>query len=914
MMLRRIVVITGLSVAIGTGWAGGSELQPRQPVPKTPTVMLRVPENATGRLIVKFNDEIKARPLADGSLRSLSMASLEDAEAVFKRFHLVARPAINHPPAKLAALEARAAKFSGRAQPDLAGMMYVDGPRGSLLDAARALNDLEQVEFVELEEVPRLMQEDPDCGTGDWPDTGDCYAPGGNGNAFCNEEACCRLICDNLDPYCCAEDDDNIGVWDFLCAAHANWLCTNGDHCLSPLNGSCFEIHFTAGCNNQECCETVCGLDDRCCVYGWDEVCVELARDNCVNIPDSGPTPDFEILQGYKTFGSWGDTVPEDLQAFVPMVGPVPFAGYGGHGWNMQDPDDEYGGLHGLAQELLEVYGVDGMGLGNLSWGKTVKVAVIEWAYWGPEPYTDSNDNGQHDPGEAYSDLNDNGQWDIGHEDLDVILEPGQTLIQIPELTSPNHGTACLSIIGGVDNGFGVTGIAPDAQTYFFPLTSVEEGPRSLTAWTSAMDMLDYGDVISCSYGPGPPIGNLNNSGSSWTLIRMATDLGITCCIAAGNDCYNLDDAPDLGDSGGLVIGAASPGFPWYRLAFSNFCTEPDNVRSNIVHAKAWGEIVTAAGYGLLFNGDGDPLRSYTPLFNGTSAAAPQVAGLIACLQGLAKQFYGIPLTPGQIRFILGCPGTVPTPLRLFLNGGFGDMDCGLDVDPAEGPNMAGVYPEPVDAAATMLTQDGGGFNDSPLIDSVHILRGNHIFGNGYSVKGTDDWYLIVESKYTERNDGPDGGYSDGSGHSGLISTDPLDPNGPAGQVKYLATGQIVDLMVVGHADIPIVNSLQVTTEIQYPGQTTLLLVELYDWQDMRWQFADVVQLTSDGGGGDILNNHAAYSASRYVRGSDDKIFIRLWTFGLGGWAGGDGTDSYELRVDWVNLEVSELWDAYNDG
>ena len=204
MMLRRIIVVAGLAVAVGSCWADASGLQPRQPTSKTPTVMLQVPENATGRLIVKFRDEIKARPQAGGSLRSLTQTSLDEVEVVLKRFRLTARPSINHSPAKLAALEARAAKLSGRAQPDLAGMLYVDGPRGNLLDAAKALNDLDQVEFVQIEDIPQIMQEEPDCGI---VGTGDCFDPAGNGTPFCDNEGCCRFICDQLDPYCCAEDD-----------------------------------------------------------------------------------------------------------------------------------------------------------------------------------------------------------------------------------------------------------------------------------------------------------------------------------------------------------------------------------------------------------------------------------------------------------------------------------------------------------------------------------------------------------------------------------------------------------------------------------------------------------------------------------------------------------------------------------
>jgi hypothetical protein len=36
------------------------------------------------------------------------------------------------------------------------------------------------------------------------------------------------------------------------------------------------------------------------------------------------------------------------------------------------------------------------------------------------------------------------------------------------------------------------------------------------------------------------------SSESNWTIIRLASDLGITTCIAAGNSCCNLDDGPQF--------------------------------------------------------------------------------------------------------------------------------------------------------------------------------------------------------------------------------------------------------------------------------------------------------------------------------------------------------------------------------
>lgn len=919
--LRRVLFVASLLIVAGTCLADQAGLKPRQVVPKTPTVALKLPEAATGRLVVKFADELKARPTVSGEVRSEASADLSRIQAVLQKYYLKARPLFNHPDPVLKSLEARAASISGKAQPDLAGMMYVDGSRRVLLQAARALNNLEEVEYVEFEVTPRPTQEDPDCGTGDWDDTLSCFIDNNN-TPFCNDEDCCREICDNIDPYCCQEDDDSVGVWDYVCAAYANLICVTGDYdrCASPMNGSCFEPHIFAGCRNETCCNIICAddIDPTCCQASWDLICVFLAESLCQD-DGGGPTPDFEDLQAYKIGASWrAEGIPAELAPFVPLVGGVSFyTGYDGEGWNMQDPNDPYGGLHGLAEELMDEYGV---GDENMSYGSSIKVGVIGSSFYGPEPYEDDNGNGQWDAGESYSDLNNDGEYSRGHEDLrQVRVEEGQTLIQVPELTFPNHGTAVLSIIDAADNGKGVTGIAPDCESWYFPITSVEEGPRNSTAWASAMSVLDIGDVICATYFPPGDARNLNNAQASWTLIRMAADLGITCVIAAGNECANLDEAPDLGDAGSLVVGACSPGFPFYRLPQSNFGTTSTIAVSNTVHIKAWGDVVVAAGYGDL-HWTGDPLRSYTASFGLTSAAAPQIAGLVACLQGFAKQYYGIPLMPEQIRAVLGVPADIPDPSRTLFIGGFGDTaDCGYDVDPNEGPNWIGHYPDVVTCASRLITgsehDEWTGFNGSPLIDEIGILRGEHIYGNTFSVKESENSYLIVRSLFTQPGDGPSGGGEPGSQHSPFSGSSGFSGSGPGSEVGYYGSGQVVDLMAIGHSDIDVVNSLRVTTELGYPGNITVLLVEIYNWDIMAWQFISAELMSAGDDDSDNTYAQVATYANRFVRPSDDKVFIRFWTLGLTGGMQGDGDlgGIYDLKTDWVNLEVSEDFDAFVD-
>ena len=416
-----------------------------------------------------------------------------------------------------------------------------------------------------------------DCGE---DAAGDCYDVTGNVTPFCDDMDCCELIC-TLDPFCCEED----GVWDVYCAAQANILCSipvqfggDGDRCASFLNGSCFEpfpVHdynWTAtqwGCQNETCCNIVVAVDPFC-TFGWDIVCANLARAMCSPPPPTTATPDYELYQGYLSSGSWDGSIFADIEPYLPEVGALglgqylwaytgegyalridgePFDDVNGNGW--RDPDesfDDYGwdglpltydygedngvwdepsGLRGLGDQLLnQDPPVDCTGQGNLTEGETIKVAVIDFAFW-PD-----------------------------HEDLDVTIERGQSLLLIEEITFPDHGTGLLSIINAIDNrdpgvSGGVTGIVPDADAYFYPLTSIEEGAREISAWVSAIAELGPGDVICTAYEKLIPTYNPNNDPVIAPLIAAATDRGISVVIAAGDRCTELSSAAlDQGTDG----------------------------------------------------------------------------------------------------------------------------------------------------------------------------------------------------------------------------------------------------------------------------------------------------------------------------------------------------------------------------
>ncbi len=160
---RRVALARGQAARQPAG-GGALQLAAREPLTKQPTAVLWVPSTATGRLIVKFNDAIRARPDSAGrSIRSQTDLPVDGLQAVIQQFGVRFVKLLNHPDAQLAKLEAQAAAISGKSQPDLAGMMYVDGIEDdeTLLAVAKALNNLAIVEFVEIEVPARPVATPP---------------------------------------------------------------------------------------------------------------------------------------------------------------------------------------------------------------------------------------------------------------------------------------------------------------------------------------------------------------------------------------------------------------------------------------------------------------------------------------------------------------------------------------------------------------------------------------------------------------------------------------------------------------------------------------------------------------------------------------------------------------------------------
>ncbi|MBL9149559.1 MAG: hypothetical protein JNM94_12790 [Phycisphaerae bacterium] len=160
----------------------------------------------------------------------------------------------------------------------------------------------------------------PECPPVDnCPGVGDCCDA--HASPGCTDEACCNAVCD-ADPTCCENG------WDGACVALVNTQCAPGfcgpvcgdtvcepgetwpecpecppvDNC--PNAGSCCEEHAGGGCNDENCCDTVCTADPTCCDSSWDASCVGDAVRLC-DLCDTNPQP--ADLDGDGSVG------PEDL-------------------------------------------------------------------------------------------------------------------------------------------------------------------------------------------------------------------------------------------------------------------------------------------------------------------------------------------------------------------------------------------------------------------------------------------------------------------------------------------------------------------------------------------------------------------------------------------------------------------------
>jgi len=280
------------------------------------------------------------------------------------------------------------------------------------------------------------------------------------------------------------------------------------------------------------------------------------------------------------------------------------------------------------------------------------------------------------------------GAWRFGHEDL--LQNQGGVIggSQSSDLGWRNHGTAVVGVFGADENAFGVTGIAPLANTRAISIFAANGSANSANAIRQAADALGAGDIILIElHRPGPDGNGSGQDGfiavewwpDDFAAISYAFSRGVIVIEAAGNGARNLDAAvfnqrPNgfpvtwrnpfntaNPQSGAVFVGAGAPppgthsrdhGPDRSRLAFSNYGARLD--------VQGWGREVTTAAYGDIQGGANEDLW-YTDTFSGTSSASPIIVGAVACIQGALRAASRPLLTPTSARSILRGTGSAQT-------------------------------------------------------------------------------------------------------------------------------------------------------------------------------------------------------------------------------------------------------------
>jgi serine protease len=250
--------------------------------------------------------------------------------------------------------------------------------------------------------------------------------------------------------------------------------------------------------------------------------------------------------------------------------------------------------------------------------------------------------------------------WNFTHEDLgqsSAILIAGTPRFSTD---NNNHGTAVLGILVARDNGFGVTGGAPDAivrvASPYFVLDY-----RPADAIAAASNYADPGDVILLEQQvDGPASGSTDYVPVEWITsvrdaIQVATQAGRIVVEAAGNGNQNLDAAIFNGrfnranDSRAIIVGAGDGTNA--RLSFSNYGSRLD--------VQAHGNSVTTTGYGSLFGTSA--ANFYTSTFGGTSSASAVVAAGATSLQGYLRARGRPLLTAPEMASLFQATGSAQT-------------------------------------------------------------------------------------------------------------------------------------------------------------------------------------------------------------------------------------------------------------
>ena len=239
--------------------------------------------------------------------------------------------------------------------------------------------------------------------------------------------------------------------------------------------------------------------------------------------------------------------------------------------------------------------------------------------------------------------------WCLEHEEL---IAARIRKLSVFGSVNVDHGTACVGIVAGSDNGLGTIGIAPGAAVDLVT-TDRGNGFGGLAAAIAvAAASLQPGDILlletATPFTPDltrPDI-LVEFDPAVQVAIGLAVLRGITVIEPAGNGGINLDAFPFLAHtrpdsptfSGAIVVGAGEltePALASWARTFSTFGSRVDCF-------AAGGRIRSPAA---------SATNAYQQ-FGGTSGASAIIAGAAASLQSMTRAATGSTLAPADVRRI----------------------------------------------------------------------------------------------------------------------------------------------------------------------------------------------------------------------------------------------------------------------
>ncbi len=918
---------------------------------------------ATGRILIKFQNEIGARCdlHPSNNLYSVAGVDLSAAVEILETHDATIQQFIHKSPGELRAIEQKATAHSGRPQPDLASMMIVDFPKPispeMLLTLGRSLNALDVVEYLEFE-VPMIQAGGAPTDTPDW-----VSAPWGT-----NPVPPAVFPNFNTDSY---QQYLNVGPSQFTLADvdpadSATWFAQTGWEFargyglpwMTRLAGQSWRRYGTPPSNNPafdvgtgpsagffgtlpsptkvwlygaefeivDLTECEAGLTD----YNCAECFIVDATDGAIK-DSSNPFPEFAT-----------DTLNPQIYTNIKLC-PT---------------------------------------------GRITEIGIVDYAVFS-----------QHEEFlfDRFGNL-------LAPEDRRLLVEDGQTMVYLsldetwrPE---PSHGTATAGILVAGNNDFGLTGMTWASRARFYPSISVEEGARLSTAIANAVADLDAGSVLCIPIQTGQDDaepGDTNAEAGSWAdidpapitpfgpfpnglgggqfcssnglyalLIAAATDSGIVVVQAAGNsgEALAVEPVAEGASTGSIIVTGATPSaaqdtanFPaslWgtivilnedgdpvadqrtfplatqTRWAGSNYFPE-DGAGPLGSAVSGWAMGVPSLGYGDLYRNpipplgvdpaDIDPLereflRTYTgprpagatfggpdadvlvgyefgdansqmlgTVFQGTSCAAPQIAGLAAWLQGFGEMFYGTSLSGSQLLSAMNAPGDV-----------VGMVNFGESIPDPDGRTFGGASPPPLGGPNNASSDVGTGSTialippvPSGPVSALNVIRnigqgwsgtlqvywGTRIRGNGFSIGTREDGNALeIRSKFAAQ----------GPGAAGLT---------------YLASGQTTDFGIQVKSQIPGNEILSMGVQA-FRRTSTSVIVEIpfaRNYVTNRWVPLGVEVMPTVYEEANFAFQGVSGTFSDFV---DDQqnIDIRFYSVGLGFITG----STYVVRYDEVKL------------